>query len=373
MLSNRSRSRLPLMALAMIALLGALWSGLLRLGWTLPPLQLTRPMAHGPLMVCGFLGTLISLERAVALGRPWAYAAPLLTGLGGLLLVLGLGGPTGPALVTAGSTTLAVIFGVFLRMQNERFAQVMALGAGAWLIGNVMWLGGAPVFTVVPWWMGFLILTIAGERLELSRMLMHAPSVQRQFLAVAALLAVGLVATTGVPNWGWRLTGIALIALSAWLSRYDVARYTIRQHGLTRYIAACLLSGYVWLGLGGALAVTYGPVTAGLDYDAVLHAVFVGFVFAMIFGHAPIIFPSVLGLSIPYRPFLYAPLVLLHGSLGMRIAGDVTGWLALRRWGGLLNAAAIVLFLGSMVYAMLKGSPRVLTPPAPSQDMQLET
>ena len=32
---------------------------------------------HGPLMVCGFLGAVIGLERAAALGRLWAYAAPL--------------------------------------------------------------------------------------------------------------------------------------------------------------------------------------------------------------------------------------------------------------------------------------------------------
>jgi hypothetical protein len=34
-------------------------------------------IGHGPLMVCGFLGTLISLERAVALDA-WSYAAPAL-------------------------------------------------------------------------------------------------------------------------------------------------------------------------------------------------------------------------------------------------------------------------------------------------------
>lgn len=339
------------MLLAMASLLAALWSGLLRMGWPWPLLQPTLPMAHGPLMVSGFLGTLISLERAVALDRRWAYAAPLCTGLGGALLILGRGGVAGPLLVTAGSIGLAAIFGVLLRMQNERFAQVMALGAGTWLIGNLAWLGGTSVFAVVPWWMGFLVLTIAGERLELSRMMMHAPRVQQQFLGLIGLVVAGLVTLAFWPSIGARIAGLALVGLAVWLSRYDVARRTIRQQGLTRYIAVCLLSGYLWLGIGGAMAFAYGPVIAGPAYDAILHAVFVGFVFAMIFGHAPIIFPSVLGLPIHYRPLFYGPLALLHLSLAVRLIGDGTGLMALRRWGGLINAAAILFFLASMVYS----------------------
>ena len=44
---------------------------------------------HGPLMVSAFFGTVISLERAVALGRLWGYASPLAAGLGGVCLLLG--------------------------------------------------------------------------------------------------------------------------------------------------------------------------------------------------------------------------------------------------------------------------------------------
>ncbi|HRN65649.1 MAG TPA: hypothetical protein PLA98_12495, partial [Alicycliphilus sp.] len=36
----------------------------------------------GQIMVLGFLGTLISLERAQAIGRPWAYLAPALLAAG---------------------------------------------------------------------------------------------------------------------------------------------------------------------------------------------------------------------------------------------------------------------------------------------------
>ncbi|MFZ5916425.1 MAG: hypothetical protein ACOYZ7_05810 [Chloroflexota bacterium] len=52
-----SRFRFPLVALAGLALLAALWAGLLRLGWRLPPLQSALAITHGPLMVGGVLGT----------------------------------------------------------------------------------------------------------------------------------------------------------------------------------------------------------------------------------------------------------------------------------------------------------------------------
>jgi len=64
----------------------------------------------------------------------------------------------------------------------------MTGGAVAWLGSNLLWLGGWPVHALVPWWIGFLVLTIAGERLELSRMLFHAPWTKTLFLALVALL-----------------------------------------------------------------------------------------------------------------------------------------------------------------------------------------
>jgi metal-sulfur cluster biosynthetic enzyme len=53
----------------------------------------------------------------------------------------------------------------------------------------------------------------------------------------------------------------------------------------------------------------------GPQYDATLHAFFLGFVFAMIFAHAPIIFPAVLGARMAYRPLFYAHVVLLQLTL----------------------------------------------------------
>ncbi|MGJ3560863.1 hypothetical protein ACR6C2_30315 [Streptomyces sp. INA 01156] len=54
-----------------LALLAGLDAALLLLGLPAPVTADRLPEVHGVLMVLGFVGTLIALERAVALGRPW--------------------------------------------------------------------------------------------------------------------------------------------------------------------------------------------------------------------------------------------------------------------------------------------------------------
>jgi hypothetical protein len=359
------RARFPLMALAILALLAAIWGGLLRLGWLWPALLTSLPMAHGPLMVSGFLGTLIGLERAVALStsiktglkRSWMYVGPLFSGVGALLLILGVGGRIGPLLITLGSLVLLAIFGIIVRRHFALYTVTMGLGALAWLIGNALWLFGWPVHRVVLWWAGFLVLTIAGERLELARILRPSKASRVAFLVVTGLFLAGLVLNTVeglvVANVGFdlgtRLAGLGMIGLALWLLRHDVARHTVRKTGLTRFIAVCLLVGYVWLAAGGLMSLAFGGVPAGPRYDAWLHAIFLGFVLSMIFGHAPIVFPAVLGVPLAYDPTFYFPLILLQLSLVLRIGGDLSGWWTGRQLGGLLNAVAILLFLVNTV------------------------
>lgn len=339
--------RWPLLMPGMGALVVGLVAGLERLGWAFG-VQASWALLHGPLMVAGFFGTLISLERAVALDRRLAYTAPALFGAGTLLTLAG-SRLAGPLLLTLGSAGLVGIFYEALRLQQASFLLVMAAGAVALLIGNALWLLGQPVPSVVLWWVAFLVLTIAGERLELSRMLLHGARVERQFLGIVGLFGLSLLLTFVHPSLVWHLVGGALILLALWLLRFDVARHTVHQKGLTRFIAWCLLLGYGWLLVGGFVMLYRGQLIAGPWYDAALHAVLVGFVFSMVFGHAPIIFPSVLGVPVAWRPFFYGHLVLLHLALLVRLVGDIAGWLAWRRWGGLLNALAILIFLGVTV------------------------
>jgi len=93
----------------------------------------------------------------------------------------------------------------------------------------------------------------------------------------------------------------------------------------------------LWLGVGGVLWLRDGAALAGFSHDAELHALFLGFVFSMIVGRAPVIFPGVLGVAIPFRRFFYAHLALLHAGLALRVGGDLAGSFTAARWGGLLN------------------------------------
>jgi hypothetical protein len=312
------KARLPLLVLGFISLAFGVAGGLARL--TPIPVSINALALHGPLMVSAFFGTVISLERAAALDKPWAYAAPLCAGLGGVLLLLGLA-QEGFALMVLGAAVLVIASIVVLTRQRSLEMATLLAGALAWLIGNLgLVLGTA----AVPWWIAFFALTIGGERLELSRYLKRRPWVRNAFLVLAAALLFAPLEP--------RLLGVALVLLALWLGAFDLARVTVRQSRLPRYVAVCLLAGYFWLALGGAL------IALSLAYDAALHAIFVGFVFSMVFGHAPVILPAVLRVSLPYHAILYAPLIVLHASLAVRVAASVE----IGAWG---NAAAIALFI----------------------------
>lgn len=368
---RRRLAPMPLMLMAMAALIVALWAGLLRLGWKLPLLDPQTLSNHGPLMVNGFLGTVISMERAVALGRNLGgrhryMLVPLLAALGGLAMLLRLEPVIYQALSAGSALGLVLIFVVIYRMQPGADHAVMLLAAVMWLVGNLFWLAGSPVPQVVPWWAGFLVLTIAGERLELAAVLLMSKGARATFIAVVGLFTVGLAVMGLATIWttiplltpalGLRIAGLGLIAMGLWLLRFDIARLTIRRTGLTRYIAACLLPGYVWLIIGGALWLIHGMTFAGPIYDALLHTIFLGFVISMIFGHAPVIIPAVMGVKIPYRPVFYVHLVLLHLSLILRVAGDLRFNQTARLWGGMLNEVAVVLFLVVTVIAARQGA-----------------
>ncbi len=75
----------------------------------------------------------------------------------------------------------------------------------------------------------------------------------------------------------------------------------------------------------------------------------------MLFAHAPIIFPAVLGSQVIYNPFFYVFLITLQVSLFGRILADLTGLWQLRLWFGLLNGIALTLFIGTMMIMVVRG------------------
>lgn len=352
--------RVPLLLLGAGALIAGLWTGLSRLGAVSAPID---AMAHGPLMVSGFLGTVISLERAVAARAAWAFSAPLLCGAGAVALLFGQ--PlVGAVLLSSGSAVVVLVLTRVWLSSPLLHHGVLVLAAASWLLGNVLLAFRRPVFEVVVLWVVFLVGTIAAERLELTRLLPRTPLTVALFVAALGLMVSGALLSLWQRDPGVRVLAAGELGLAAWLLRFDIARNTVRQHGLVRFIALALLSGYGWLAVAGGLGLAFGNPLAGPHYDAILHATFVGFVFSMIFGHAPIIIPAVLGVRVPFHARFYVHLGLLHASLALRLAGDLFGEEALRRAGSWGNTAAILLFLGSTALAVAR-APRAAVPGQP--------
>ena len=344
--------RLPFLLPAGLALLLGVDAGLRLLGVPAAPVSDRLPHVHGPLLVLGFVGTLVALERAVALRRALGYAAPALLGAGGLLLVSPLPLRVGQSLLAAGAAGFVAVYVALWRRQRDDAVLVQALGAVLAGGGAVLWLGGVEVARLLPWLAGFVVLTIAGERLELARLQMLSAGTAATLVATSAAVAGSAVASLLWPPAGFVLLGLSVLVLVGWLAAHDVARRTVRATGLPRFIAVCLLAGYAWLALAGGLWLAGGPLVDGSAYDAAVHAVFLGFTLSMIMAHAPVILPAVLRVRLPYRPAMYAPVLLLQASLVVRLlAGDAWGLQPARQAGGVGNAVAVLLFLAVAVWS----------------------
>ena len=347
---------MALLALGGFALLAGLDAALLLLGLPAPVTTQRLPQVHGFLLVLSFVGTVVALERAVALRRWWAGLAPGALGVGGVLLLSPAPLAVGQVALVLGTVAQVAVYRALWRRQESEALALQVLGAFLAVGSALLWWGGAPVATSLPWLAGYLILTIAGERLELARVGSLPGGTERTVLGLGVLLLAGVVAATLWPAVGHPLLGAALLGLVGVLTVHDVARRTIRSTGLPRYMGWCLLAGYFWLVVAGGIWLLVGPVPEGLGYDAVVHAVFLGFTLSMIMAHAPVILPVVLGRPLPYRPVFFVPVVLLHGSLLLRIAGgDLYGQTWAHTLGGALNIVALLLFIGLAAWSVLKG------------------
>ena len=334
------------------SLLAGIAGGLLRVGVVVPATAASAwlgqaALGHAALMICGFLGTVIGLERAVAVKSPAAFAAPLAAGLGGFCLLLGQTAP-GAWLGVVAAAVFTGVNVVVVRRQWASHTLLLLAAAFAWLVGNVLFAFGAAGAATLPWWFAFLIMTIAAERLEMTRLMRRRPAAPLLLLAVLCAMVAGAALSAVSEALGGAVYGASLVLLALWLVNYDIARRTVFAQGLSRYMAVCLLTGYVWLAIGGAawIATALGfPVR-----DIALHALGLGFIFSMIMGHGPVILPAIARVKLEFGVFFYLPLAALHLSLAWRL-----GWGAFdaqqRAGGAAFNALAIALFAATVIGA----------------------
>ena len=203
----------PVAVAAGAALVVASWAGLVRIGLRLgsPPIAI-----HGPLMILGFLGTVISLERAVGLGKSWAWSAPIASAVAVSMLLLGAD-RVGLFLLLLAGILLCAIYGAALAIGRwPAYLVVEALGSVAWLVAVGALLVERVVVRALPAMAAFLVLTIVGERLELSRMGPGNTPARRWAVVVAAMavLAASVVAVWH-PVAGARVSGACLVVLAA--------------------------------------------------------------------------------------------------------------------------------------------------------------
>lgn len=342
------------------ALFSSLAGGLLRAGVALPlartPSWLPPAvLQHAFLMVVALLGTVIGIERAVALKHRFAYGAPLASAAAGGLMLAGL-----PAVASGLALASALLFvavnGLLVRRQPAAHTRLLMLAALCALAGHGLFAAGFPAPAVLPWWFAFLVLTIVAERLEMTRLMRRRAAAPLTLGVAVGLLLLGAAASAVSPLIGGLLYGLALATLAAWLIAFDIVRRTLRAQALSRYMAVALLLGYGWLGVAGAGWMMVG-LGAAAWRDTALHALGLGFIFSMVFAHAPVILPALLRVKLLFGPWFYAPLALLHASLAWRLGGGAVepAW---RAAGALGNALAMGLFLlvvvGSAVAWRLK-------------------
>jgi hypothetical protein len=364
-------TRLVFLLAAASLLATAIIGGLLRAGVALPvPGDSAWPgqavLSHAFLMMCGFMGTVIAIERAVALKARLAFAAPAASALAGVLMLAGTAQLAARTAVLAAFAFIAVN-GVVVSRQRAPHTALLLTGAGCWLVGNLLFALGASLAAVVPWWFSFLVLTIAAERLEMTRLMRRRSGTAAVLYACLALLLAGSAAFALSPVWGGRLYGLSLLGLAAWLITFDIARRTVASHGLSRYMAVCLLLGYAWLAVSGI-----AWIATSLGYaarDAALHALGLGFVFSMMLAHAPVILPALARVKLQFGPIFYLPLALLHASLAVRLfLGPID--FSLLSAGAAGNAVAIAVFAVTLAGSALAWRRRH---PAPLEERHAAT
>ncbi|SIN81875.1 hypothetical protein [Algoriphagus halophilus] len=336
-------NKAPLLLLVFACLLSGILTGWFRLGLDLPVSRVF--LHHGAMMTGSFLGTVILIERIVTFKKKWLFALPIINASSLLFFYLNWNQIAFSCLII-GSLGLVFVFYLINLKQTELGYQMMWVGSAMWLVGNAHLLIFQKYANSIIWWMGFLLLTIVGERMELTRFLPLSQFKKNILMLFLLLFVISCVLPFHLG--GQLLTGISMTGIGFWLLLYDMVRKSIKKPGIHRFSALTLSFAYSWLAVAGIFFLF--NQSGSISYDALIHSFFLGFVFSMIFAHAPIILPGVLGLaSKPYHSVWYFWVGIFQLSLVVRILGDFLSFLSWKQVGGFINGVVILIFIVNVV------------------------
>lgn len=332
-----------------LSLLLGIYTGWLRLGWNIP--MSTTIAHHGLIMIGSLVATLIIIERIVSIKKAWLYFLPFINAMS-LPAFYFQQDKLALIFLMVGSSGLFFVYFFLYIKYRERYIVFMMVGGLFLLLGILIIFFKNRYPDAVPYWIGFLLLTILGERIDLGKFLPYKKFKLPILWFSLSFFIIGLF--THYYLWGHWFSGCGMILLAIWLLKYDIVNKSIKSHGIHKYIGVVLFSGYIWLLFSGILMIL--NLNLVFFYDALLHSFFLGFVFLMIFAHGPIIFPGVMGFTFtPFHKSLYTWMFLLNVSLALRIIADVLFLINLRQLSGLLNGVVIIgFFINLLIVIRMK-------------------
>lgn len=288
--------------------------------------------------------------------KKWMYIIPVISGMSLVFFLLGEQ-RIAMSLLAAGSLGLVYIYIDLINRFKEYYFYVMMIGAIGWAVGNIIMIINPFYPQAAPWWIVFILLTVFGERLELSKFLPQSKLKRVTMIISISVFMLGIILP--YHTIGKFISGAGMLLIAFWLLKYDIARKSVKAKGMHRFTGSLLLAGYFWLLVCGLLMIY--DFNSLYNYDAMLHAFFLGFTFSMIFAHAPIIFPGVAGLIIrPFHDSLFIWAILLQISLAMRIVSGLLMESHYRTLSGMFNAVIIILFFINLVIIIISKQRKTL-------------
>ncbi len=287
---------------------------------------------HFLIMIGSFLGTLITLERAITLQNKLFHFLPLVNGIS-IVFFLAEKPEIAILFLVFGGIILIFLFLSFLFAHNDLVHWLFLLSGITYAIGMFIFYMYQNLILSVKFLELFLLITIVAERLELSKFTGIST------LKKTLLLCLLVISIFSVP-FNDILFGASICLISLWLLQNDIARVNIRKIEPFRFRGFSLLVGYIWLLVHGLTFV----VPYFYSYDMQVHSFFLGFVMNMIFAHYSIILPAVLMIKFKENYFLhYSILISFQLVLILRFVSSIF-WSAGFPHSTLLNAIIVLLF-----------------------------